>query len=99
MSEQTTTFQVHLQRVGPHGGWADCDYSGNGQRGGFGANFPLRVLDRGVSTMRSVNHPIRGQEVSDRVRKWAAKNAYTLIFLSSMFVITWIVTVTVHYAG
>jgi hypothetical protein len=32
-----------------------------------------------------------------RLRKWAFDNAYTLMFLSAMFVVTWSVIVLVHY--
>lgn len=28
---------------------------------------------------------------NNKLRKWATENAYTLIFLSSMFIITWII--------
>jgi hypothetical protein len=36
--------------------------------------------------------------MKESIREWAHRRAYTLIFLSIMFVITWVVTVLVHYA-
>lgn len=35
---------------------------------------------------------------TSRIRKWAFENAYTLVFLVFMFVITWIIAVVLNYA-
>lgn len=34
-----------------------------------------------------------------KVREWAAHNALTLIFLSAMFVVTWVVIVVDNYVN
>lgn len=34
-----------------------------------------------------------------RLEVWASNNALTLAFLSIMFIITWVVTVVVHFLG
>lgn len=47
----------------------------------------LKVIER-------VREPIAEEIlVRSKVKKWAYHNAYTLIFLSVMFVITWVVAV------
>lgn len=33
----------------------------------------------------------------DRFRDWVKKNAYTVIFLAVMFVVTWVIQVLVTY--
>lgn len=32
-----------------------------------------------------------------RIRQWAHDNAFTLIFLTTMFVVTWMVSVVVNF--
>lgn len=38
-------------------------------------------------------------EVREEVRKWAAKNAFTLIFMSMLFILTWALMVILHFMG
>lgn len=35
--------------------------------------------------------PVKALRDKKRIQAWAAKNAYTLTFLSVMFVITWVI--------
>lgn len=56
---------------------------------------------RAIPHLREVKDRIEPIEVTllcrSRVKKWAYDNAYTLAFLSVMFVVTWIVLVVVEY--
>ena len=37
--------------------------------------------------------------VRSKIQRWAAENAYTLIFLSAMFVVTWIILTIEVFIG
>lgn len=55
-----------------------------------------------VEDMKMVDHlrePLNIEiTCTSRIRKWAYENAFTLIFLTAMFIITWIVIVVAKYA-
>lgn len=51
-----------------------------------------RISNWGVGSLWREHNLIRGQRAL-KVREWAHKHAFSLIFLSVMFVITWIVEV------
>lgn len=71
-----------------------------------------RGTSRPVSTgrsgfMRHLYHTMGGSEKWDvswqrcpeKIRKWAYKNALTLTFMSAMFIVTWLLMVTLYVAG
>lgn len=72
-------------------------YFGDVRGDNFRRRVPLRVLTLRPGVMRYFNRAVGRQEVmgvalgerSDRVKKWAYENAYTLIVMASLFAITW----------
>jgi hypothetical protein len=58
----------------------------------------LRVHHLGSGILRRFTDATIGPEMRESIREWAHRRAYTLIFLSVMFFITWVVTVVVHFA-
>lgn len=80
-----------------HRGSGDMRLRGNRRRGAWQA-ISLRVPHLGRGILRSFTDATVGPEMKKSIREWAHRRAYTLIFLSVMFVITWAVTVLVHYA-
>ena len=53
---------------------------------------------RGLSSLKRITEPIEIQLFChSKIRKWAFDNAYTLIFLSSFFIVTWILMVVISF--
>lgn len=55
----------------------------------FSSRVSFRSFIDGTGIVRSVRSTVVGQSV----REWAHNNAYTLIFLSVMFIITWLILI------
>jgi hypothetical protein len=52
-----------------------------------------------IPRLREAVRPINIQlTCRSKIRKWAFENAYTLIFLSIFYVITWVLIVVANYA-
>lgn len=56
------------------------------------AAHKLRIADREVP-----ENTVDLIPVSNKLKAWAAKNAYTLVFLSVMFGITWLIMLLSSY--
>ena len=54
----------------------------------------------GLTSLKQVTKPIEIKIIChSRLRKWAFDNAYTLIFLASLFVVTWVLMLVIHLKG
>lgn len=79
----------------------DFDSSRVRPRRAFLRNFSYRIFVRWFSIVRSLDYPVGRQvrQVIDKrlnrraVQQWAAQNAYTLVFIAVLFVITWILII------
>lgn len=87
---------VSNQRENSYGVRAGNNLRGVHQRGSVRRSLPLRISSGGPDPVRRLNYAVGRQALRmkqffsrDRVRMWAANNAYTLCFLAVMFVITW----------
>ena len=82
--------------------WARHYYARRNQRRNFLRYFSLRVLSSWCRVVWNLNYTVGRQKAlslldGERVKKWAHKNAYTLIFLATFFFITWVITVVTGY--
>jgi hypothetical protein len=86
--------------------WFDPYRFRSDQRGIISRDVSPRISVGGSSALRREYRYVGRQEIGvavaknlhEKVRDWAYKNAYLLIFLSLMFVLTWIVEVWSKYA-
>lgn len=63
-------------------------------------SLSLRISFRWISSLRYWYHSGRGQKMKYKVQAWAHENALTLIFISILFIITWIwILVAVAFFG
>ena len=79
----------------PHGVRTIDPRSRVGERRVLWSYIPLRVPDSWARFVRNWRSPVGRQKVMTRLRAWAYNNALTLIFLSTMFIVTWAVQLVV----
>jgi len=89
----------HKGKDSPSFGSSDLDRRVRQQRD-LSASVPAGVRFSGSGPLWRSHNPMGGQKVrkllntlgsKNNMREWAARNAYTLTFLTIMFFITWII--------
>ena len=91
-------------RKNPDDMWTLVDRSHIRNRRTTKRPFPLRVLNCWFGIVWNLNHPIQRSSMipkwcnEDSIRAWAHKHALSLIFLSVMFVVTWVVIVIANWS-
>jgi hypothetical protein len=85
------------QRKGALLPWGSDIHLRSNQFGDKRPSIPSRILDSCTRLVRRCANTMGRQAISsESVRKWAHKNAYTLIFLSALFFVTWVVEIVVE---